>query len=194
MMREGAMMSEGAAIQTGIKGLDEILLGGIPLHNTIVVEGETGTCKTLLGMEFIYRGVTEFDEPGMIVIFETSAQKLIRDAAAMGWDFEDLQARRKLQVVFTSPEVLDQEVRSPDSLLMETAAEIGAHRIFIDGIGLLSQASQSGVPRREAKPDTFRELLQQVIEALSRENLTTMLSHETGSYRGGIPLWKPPNS
>jgi archaellum biogenesis ATPase FlaH len=185
MMREGAMMSEGAAIQTGIKGLDEILLGGIPLHNTIVVEGETGTCKTLLGMEFIYRGVTEFDEPGMIVIFETSAQKLIRDAAAMGWDFEDLQARRKLQVVFTSPEVLDQEVRSPDSLLMETAAEIGAHRIFIDGIGLLSQASQSGVPRREAKPDTFRELLQQVIEALSRENLTTMLSHETGSYRGG---------
>ena len=88
-------MVEGAVIRTGIAGLDEILLGGIPKNNTIVVQGETGTGKTLLGMEFIYRGITQFDEPGMIVIFETSARKLIRDAMAMGWDLEDLQTRKK---------------------------------------------------------------------------------------------------
>ena len=121
-------MSADAAIRTGIRGLDEILLGGIPKGNTILVQGETGTGKTLFGTEFIYRGITQFDEPGMIVVFETSARKIIRDAAAMGWDLEDLQARKKLQIVFTSPEVLEQEVRSPDSLLLETAAEIGAHR------------------------------------------------------------------
>src|ERR1700722_2009248 len=173
-------MSADAAIRTGIRGLDEILLGGIPKGNTIVVQGETGTGKTLFGTEFIYRGITQFDEPGMIVVFETSARKIIRDAAAMGWDLEDLQARKKLQIVFTSPEVLEQEVRSPDSLLLETAADIGALRIFIDGIGLLNQ-SAPGLAAPAATPVSYRELLQQIIEALSREKLSALISHETGS-------------
>ena len=123
-------------IKTGIAGLDDILLGGIPAGNVVLVQGETGTGKTLFGLEFIYRGITEFGEPGIIVVFETSAQKLIRDAATMGWDLDELQRQKKLQIVFTSPEVLEQEVRSADSLLLETAAEISARRIFIDGVGI----------------------------------------------------------
>ena len=83
-------MSENGLVRTGIAGLDQILLGGIPRSNIILVQGETGTGKTLFGTEFIYRGVVEFDEPGMIVVFETSARKLMRDAAAMGWDLEAL--------------------------------------------------------------------------------------------------------
>jgi circadian clock protein KaiC len=173
-------MSEDGLVRTGIAGFDEILLGGIPRANIILVQGETGTGKTLFGTEFIYRGIVEFDEPGMIVVFETSAQKLIRDAAAMGWDLEALQARKKLQIVFTSPEVLDQEVRSPDSLLLETAAEIGAQRIFIDGVGLLNQ-SPNGFPANAGASGNYRELLQQIIEALSREKLTALISHETGN-------------
>jgi circadian clock protein KaiC len=121
-------MSDETLVRTGIEGLDGILLGGSRKGNLILVQGAAGSGKTLFGMEFIYRGIVQFDEPGMIVVFETSTDKLIRDALTMGWDFEDLQARRKLQIVFTSPEVLEQEVRSPDSLLMETAAEIGAQR------------------------------------------------------------------
>jgi len=176
-------MSEDALIRTGIAGLDDIVLGGIPRNNLILVQGETGTGKTLFGTEFIYRGITQFDEPGMIVVFETSAQKLIRDAGTMGWDLEALQVQKKLQIVFTSPDVLEQEVRSPDSLLLETAAEIGAQRIFIDGIGLLNQpsyASATGIPQRAT---AWRELLQQFIEALSREKLTAMLSHEIATAR-----------
>jgi len=173
-------MSEDGLVRTGIAGLDEILLGGIPRANVILVQGETGTGKTLFGTEFIYRGIVEFDEPGMIVVFETSAQKLMRDASAMGWDLEALQTRKKLQIVFTSPEVLEQEVRSPDSLLLETAAEIGAQRIFIDGIGLLNQPV-NGPPAQAASPAGYRELLQQIIEALSREKLTALISHEVGN-------------
>jgi circadian clock protein KaiC len=144
------------------------------------VQGETGTGKTLFGIEFVYRGIVEFGEPGMIVLFETSAGKMTRDAARMGWDLEELQAGGKLQIVFTSPEVLEQEVRSPDSLLLETAAEIGAQRIFIDGIGLLRQPLHGGLSAPPAAPDTYRELLQQLIEGLSREKLTALISHETG--------------
>lgn len=167
-------------VQTGIAGLDAVLMGGIPRTNVILVQGTTGSGKTLLGMEFIYRGITQFDEPGIIVVFETNPDKLIRDAAAFGWNLKELQEQKKLQIVFTSPEVLDQEMRSPDSLLLETALEMGAKRIFIDGIGLLRHASANGGLMPLLGSGSYRELLQQVIEGLNRENLTAMLSHETG--------------
>ena len=172
-------MTERSLLKTGVEGLDAILLGGIPNRNVIMVQGAAGTGKTLLGMEFIYRGITEYNEPGMIVVFETSPDKLVRDAAQFGWNLEELQRKEKLKIVFTSPQVFELELRSPDSLLLETAAEIGAQRIFIDGIGLLRPVSNN--PLQWNGPGSYRELLQQLLEGLNRENLTAMFSHEFGT-------------
>jgi circadian clock protein KaiC len=170
-------MSESELIRTGIAGLDSILLGGIPRGNVILVQGVTGSGKTLMGLEFIYRGITEFDEPGLVVVFETSPDKLIRDAAGFGWNLEELQQRKKLQIIFTSPQVFDQELRSPDSLLLETATEMNARRIFVDGIGLLN----SPPVLDSSGGSQFRERLQQLMESFGRENLTAVLSLELGS-------------
>jgi circadian clock protein KaiC len=162
-------MSENNRIKTRIPGLDDVFLGGIPQGNLIVVKGAPGTGKTLLGMEFIYQGITQFNEPGIILVFETSPDKMIRDAAGFGWNFEELQEQRKLQIVFTTPEVLNQELRAVDSLLLETAREMGARRVFIDGIGLLSRAlpgSRSAEMQVQSGSDSFRALLQQLAEAL----------------------------
>src|SRR5690242_4428312 len=68
-----------------------IFLGGILKGNVILVEGAAGEGKTLMGLEFIYRGITEHDEPGIIVVFETSPLKLVRDAAGFGWNLDELQ-------------------------------------------------------------------------------------------------------
>ncbi len=170
-------MTESDLIQTGIYGLDQIFLGGILKGNLILVQGVAGTGKTLLGVEFIYRGITEYDEPGIIVVFETSPRKLIRDATGFGWNLDQLQQRNKLKIIFTSPKVLDQELRSPDSLLLETAAKLGAQRIFIDGISLLRTVSTDNAANGNGAA-SYRELLQQLTEGLQRENLTAMLSHE----------------
>src|ERR1700722_7018766 len=173
-------MANDGVIRTGISGLDRILMGGIPRTNVILVEGTTGSGKTLLGTEFIYRGITEFNEPGIIVVFEISPDKLIRDAATLGWDLAALQEQKKLQIVFTSSQVLDQELRSADSLLLEMAGEMGAQRIFIDGIGLLCQSSNTGITPISIGAGSYRDTLQLLIEGLSREHLTAMLSHEIG--------------
>ena len=156
-------MAESDLIQTGIDGLDVIFDGGIRRKNVILVQGEAGTGKTLLGLEFIYRGITQYNEPGLIVVFETSPDKLIRDATGFGWNLAELEEQNKLKIIFTSPQVLDQELRSPDSLLLETAAEIGAQRIFIDGIGLLRQ-TPSAIHHPQNGLSSYRELLQQLIE------------------------------
>ena len=172
-------MGENSLIKTGIKGLDDILLGGIPRGNVILLQGVTGSGKTLVGIESIYRGITQFNEHGLVVVFETSPDKLMRDAAKFGWDLNGLQREKKLQIIFTSPQVLDQELRSADSLLIEAASEINAQRIFIDGIGMLDHVSSGTI--------AYREVLHQLIETLNRENLTAVLSHELGSDPGHSP-------
>jgi circadian clock protein KaiC len=174
-------MIKDSMIQTGVSGLDAVLLGGIPRTNVILVAGTTGSGKTLLGVEFIYRGITQFNEPGIIIVFEASPDKLIRDAATLGWDLAELQAQRKLKIIFTSPQVFDQELRSADSLLLDTAAEMGAKRVFVDGINLLRQTSNTSSALQAAGPGSYRENLQQLIEGLNRERLTTLLSHELGA-------------
>jgi circadian clock protein KaiC len=105
-------------------------------------------------------------------LFEVSPNKVIRDALGFGWDLEELQRKNRLKIIFTSPQVLSQELRSPDSLLLEAAAGIGAQRIFIDGASLLRIVSDTN------GGGTYRELLLHLIEGLERENLTAMLSQE----------------
>jgi circadian clock protein KaiC len=78
--------------------------------------------------------------------------------------------------------VLNQELRASDSLLLETAREIGARRIFIDGVGLLSRALHGSHPAgvEVKRGQSFRELIQQLGEAFARENLTVMFSLQIG--------------
>ncbi len=172
--------------ETGIDGLDNVLLGGVPRANTILVQGAAGTGKTLMGMEFIYQGIAKFNEPGIIVVFETAPDKITRDAALFGWDFAEMERQNKLKVIFTTPQVFEAELRSPNSLLLETAAQIGVRRIFIDGIGLFYPASTAGSGMPRSGPGSYRELLQQLLEGLHRGNLTAMFSHEIGSSGDGL--------
>ena len=121
-------MRESSLVKTGVSGLDDIFLGGIAESNVIMVQGAAGTGKTLLGLEFIYRGITLYNEPGIIVVFEGTPNKLVRDATSFGWNLAELEAQNKLKIVFTTPQVLELELRSPNSLLLEAAAEIGAQQ------------------------------------------------------------------
>ena len=175
-------MDENTFMQTGIKGLDSLFLGGIARSNVILLEGVAGSGKSLMGTEFIYRGITQYNEPGIIVVLETSPDKLIRDASAFGWNLAELQEQNKLKIVFTTPAVFEEEMRSTDSLLIETANQMGAKRIFIDGVGLLTQIRSGD----RSGPAFYREVLQLLVQELNRENLTAVLSHEQGSTAEAI--------
>ena len=162
-------MPEPDLVKTGIKGLDEVLFGGIPRSNVILVAGTAGTGKTTLGVEFVYRGASQFNEPGVIVLFEVGPDKLIRDAALFGWDLRQLERDGRLKMIFTTRQLFQQELQQADSPLLAEAAEIGARRIFVDGLVRLPE-SNGGDPR-----DAFHLLA----EGLHRENLTAMLALES---------------
>src|SRR5512146_2595134 len=172
-------------VKTGIAGLDDILPNGIPRGNVILVEGAIGTGKTTMGVEFIYRGASQFDEPGIIVVFEVSPDKIMRDAAGFGWDLCKLEQQGRLKIVFTSRDVLRQELQQADSVLLEEAAKIGARRIFIDGVARL--VGGNGSPEARTAFHVFTEGLQ-------RENLTAVLAIEASAYNEDRTISLPEES
>jgi KaiC/GvpD/RAD55 family RecA-like ATPase len=86
---------------TGINGFDDMVLGGIVRGNSVLIEGIPGAGKTTFGIEFIYRGITEFGEPGLIVTCEELPESIYRDASTLvGFRLE-----RPIMVYYVFPEV-----------------------------------------------------------------------------------------
>lgn len=168
-------MSEPDIVKTGIAGFDDILNGGIPRGNVILLEGAIGVGKTTMGVEFVYRGASQFGEPGVIVVFEVSPDKLTRDALRFGWDLAKLERDKLVRIVFTTRDVLRQELQQADSVLLEQAANIGARRIFIDGVARL--VGSNGLPES-------RSAFHVLTEGLQRENLTAILAVEPSVLNG----------
>src|SRR5579863_544066 len=83
---------------TGINGLDEITLGGLPRGRPTLVCGSAGCGKTLLGMEFLVRGATEFGEPGVCISFEETTEELASNVSSLGFDLATLIAHKKLAI------------------------------------------------------------------------------------------------
>ena len=83
---------------TGIKGLDEITGGGIPLNRPTLVCGDAGCGKTLMSIEFIVRGAMEYGEPGVFMAFEEKADELAMNVPSLGFDLDKLQAEKKIKI------------------------------------------------------------------------------------------------
>ncbi len=128
---------------TGISGLDEVTAGGLPRGRPTLVCGPAGCGKTLLAMEFLVRGITEFGEPGVFVAFEETVEELEDNVASMGFDLQQLQDDGLL--------VMDHVQLAPGDL-EETGAwdlsglfirlgaaidEVGAKRVVLDTIETL---------------------------------------------------------
>jgi KaiC/GvpD/RAD55 family RecA-like ATPase len=73
-------------IKTGVDGLDAILGGGITAGSTVLVSGNPGTGKSVLGLQYLYAGATEFDERGIYLSFEEGADDLRASAESIGFD------------------------------------------------------------------------------------------------------------
>src|ERR1700746_2921143 len=83
---------------TGITGLDEITLGGLPKGRPTLLCGSAGCGKTLFAMTFLYNGAVEYDEPGVFIAFEERPEDLIKNVGSLNYDLEKLIAEKKLAI------------------------------------------------------------------------------------------------
>ncbi|MFH0954571.1 MAG: ATPase domain-containing protein [Candidatus Micrarchaeota archaeon] len=113
---------------SGIPGLDDLLNGGVPRGNLVVVSGDPGSGKTSFCLSFLYYGATRFNEPGVYISLEESEEEIIKEASYFGWDLAPLIKQRKLLISAVNLYDFDKLKNA-----IEDAVErIGAKRIIID--------------------------------------------------------------
>lgn len=156
-------------IETGVKDFDEMLGGGLFEGSSMLVKGAPGTGKTTLGLEFIYNGITKYDESGLVVTFEEFPEKLYRDALSFGWDLEGLEKKKKLRVMFTSPAVFLRDLKS-GSLITKLVSEINLKRVLIDPMTYFQLIS--------ANTSELRKTYGKVLYGLQKHNITSILTKE----------------
>src|SRR5580765_5367560 len=81
---------------TGIVGFDEVTNGGVPKGRPTIVCGGPGCGKTMFALEFLVRGATQYNEPGVLMTFEETSEEMARHVASLGLDLKGLAARKKL--------------------------------------------------------------------------------------------------
>jgi circadian clock protein KaiC len=163
---------------TGIPGLDQITGGGLPKGRPTLLCGTAGCGKTVLAMEFLVRGATEFDEPGVFMAFEEADKELAENVASMGFDILKLCARKKLFVDSVRVERSEIEETGEYDLeglfiRLESAIEaVGAKRVVLDTIeSLFSGFSNTNILRAE---------LRRLFHWLKSKGVSAIITAETG--------------
>lgn len=115
--------------KTGITKLDALLGDGIPRGSSLLVSGVAGTGKTILLLEFLYRGA-QAGERGILFSFEETEERLRAAARGLGWDLDQEIARGMVEIVFIpQPEIMVER----DLLMMqERVAARQIRRVAID--------------------------------------------------------------
>lgn len=163
---------------TGIRGLDEITQGGLPRGRPSLVCGNAGCGKTILGMEFLVHGATEFGEPGVFMSFEERAEELERNFASLGVDLHELARRGRIAIDYVHIERSEIEEAGEydlDGLLVRLAYAIdaiGAKRVVLDTIeALFSGFDNTTILRAE---------LRRLFRWLKDKGVTAVITGERG--------------
>jgi len=163
---------------TGIQGLDEITGGGLPQGRPTLICGGAGCGKTLLAMEFLVRGATQYNEPGVFLAFEETEAELTVNSASLGFAVDDLVRRRKLLIDHVHLERSEIEETGEYNLeglfirLDYAINSIGAKRVALDTIESLF----SGLPN----PMILRAELRRLFRWLKEKGVTAIITAERG--------------
>jgi len=160
-------------VRTGIPGFDTIISGGLREGRPIVVCGPPGSGKTTFGLQYLYSGAKDFDEPGVFVTLSQSAEEISRDCKQFGWDIQDLMVQGKLLIIDARPfkiqegfvaldESLYRGERVPfehlTQLILSGIKRIDAKRLVVDSLTVLSMQYSNNFYMRQGMQGLMQSL------------------------------------
>jgi circadian clock protein KaiC len=175
---------------TGIEGFDEITQGGLPKGRPTLIAGNAGCGKTLFGMEFLARGALQFNEPGVMMSFEETAEELTKNFSSLGFRTKDLIAQKKLLIEYVAVERSEMEETGEYDLeglfirLDYAIKSIKAKRVVLDTIeALFSGLTNEAIVRAELRR-LFKWLKSRGVTAIitGEKGITTLTRHGLEEY------------
>lgn len=167
----------GARAPIGIEGIDELLGGGLPRGSTTVIQGGTGTGKTLISLQFLAEGARR-GEKGILFTLEETPDQLRSHALSLGWDLAAFEAEDKLIIKYTSPVEL-----SPDRFLYDARREVrelGATRAVFDSLTTMAL----GVPSDRR----YKEMVYAITKHMRGAGVTLVMTVEFEQFLGTAQL------
>ncbi|MCS7136627.1 MAG: KaiC domain-containing protein [Aigarchaeota archaeon] len=175
-------------VETGIPGLDEILNGGIPRRNVVLLSGGPGTGKSILGQQYLYNGLLR-GEPGVLVVLEEHPVQVRISMSQFGWDVRAYEEKNLFAIVdaFTAGigEAAKREkyvVRDPGDfqvlldVIRDAIKDVNAERAVVDSVSTLYIT----------KPTMARGMILQLKKALSGMGCTSILISQVSVTERGF--------
>jgi circadian clock protein KaiC len=163
---------------TGIEGLDEITTGGLPTGRTSLICGSAGSGKTVMALEFLVHGATEYNEPGVFMAFEETERELTQNIASFGYDLEQLEKAGKISIdhVFIERSEIEEtgeyDLEGLFIRLESAVNAIGAKRVVLDTLEVLF----AGLTNQSV----IRAELRRLFRWLKDKGLTAIVTGERG--------------
>lgn len=150
----------------------------MPRGRPTLVCGSAGSGKTLLGLEFLVRGVTEFNENGVLMTFEENAEELQQNVRSLGFDLDALVKDERLSVDCVRVERSEIDETGEYDLeglfirLGQAIASVQAKRVVLDTLEtLFAGFSNAAILRAE---------LRRLFRWLKDQNVTALITGERG--------------
>jgi circadian clock protein KaiC len=164
--------------RTGIAGFDEVTNGGVPKGRPTIVCGGPGCGKTMFAVEFLVRGATEYNEPGVLMTFEETSEEMTKNVASLGFHLKGLAAQEKLVLEYVRIEPAEIHETGEYDLeglfirLQHAVDKIGAKRVVLDTVeAIFSGFGNTGLLRAE---------IRRLFRWLKDRGLTTVVTAEKG--------------
>jgi len=152
-------------VKTGIEGLDELLQGGFLERSANLVAGETGTGKTIFGLQFLWYGLKK-GETCIYITLEETPEDIKADAACFGWDFGRYEEKGLCRILYHDPA----QVNNLGSVLIDEIKSINASRLVLDSTSLVGMALQD-ISR-------IRKIICSIINIIKKSGCTAVLIAE----------------
>ncbi len=153
---------------TGILGLDDILMGGVRSGNAIVIEGMSGTGRSTMAMEFLFRGATLFQEVGYFISLNSSRLGIIRDGSEFSWNLQSLEDSKMLSILEMDCKTFTEDILNDCAQLSAQLQKLKVKRLAIDGLSALkSEVEKQGRM-------TYAQALLKLFSALKSLGITSV--------------------
>ncbi|MEZ0228145.1 MAG: RAD55 family ATPase [Planctomycetota bacterium] len=165
---------------TGVPGLDDLLGGGLPRGSATVIEGATGTGKTLLGLRFLIEGAKR-GERGVLFTQEETPDQIRSVALALGWNLAELEKKKLFALRYSSPVEMSTDLYLHRARI--EAETLGARRAVFDSLTTMSL----GVPSHRR----FKELVYSIAKHMCGAGVTSIMTLESPHLLGAASLSGP---